>query len=121
MRNLTASLVAASMLTGCAGGLGSLSRILFTNTTAADAELVGVTGPFQELASTPLADAAEGVSVGGLLPLALPGETTPRLVLCLGEMAETCRSLKLNSRIRVSGLPDQRGIILPTRITVDER
>lgn len=123
MSRILTALLAVSLLTGCGGSLGGLSRILFTGVSAADLDMKGIVeAECADLKSAPLGVVPEGVDVGGILPAALLGEEAPRWLLFLGaEMKKKCDDLELNSRIRFAGIPDEHGVIHVSDVDVDRR
>lgn len=115
--------LAGMLLGGCAGGLGGLSRILFTGVSSADLDQKGIVeGACTDLKSAPLGVAPEGVDVGAVLPVSLLGDPALRWLVFVGhELAKECAGLELNSRIRFAGLPDEHGIIHVSDVDVDRR
>jgi len=125
MRRNVSIMVFALLLGGCAGSLGSLGRVLFTNATAADQEFKGFSlEPIPASAAIPLPfeggtalPAPLEMEVAVVLPMAEEGQATHRIVLCTDELAQTCKDFKPNTPIVVTGRVDSRGIIHPTRVS----
>jgi predicted small secreted protein len=133
-------LLAAVLAAGCTT-LNRLTRplaqagtALFTSTTLADLELVGVksgpllpvqAGPFAtsnllgEEANQELAQLIGQAPLGVLLPITRIGETTPWWIFCpAGDLQKRCEEVPSNARVTFTGRPLRGGVVLlPTRLT----
>lgn len=116
------------LLTGCA----SLRALIPGGVTAADAEFSAVvTGTPKSIIGSldprgaPAVAVLEALGVkdpiGVYLPVNKPGETVPMYLLCVGDFAEKCLKVPINSKVRVAGQFSGPGgaYLRLSRLTVD--
>jgi hypothetical protein len=127
-RSLFALIFLSALLSsGCA----SLRALMPGGVTPSDAEWSGVvTGPAVSIAAhlDQRAAAVEAIlslgqpsPLGVLLPVGIPGETTPRWILCTGDFVDRCRRYPVNTPIRFAGQAIGPGLLWrPSRLTASD-
>lgn len=130
--------LAALILAGCGsmgtGFFGQIASALFSSAKLSDALVVGFSaGEAEEIEDLeavrnsllsldllPAKTLEELEAV--ILPLDIRDEPNPREVLCIGELAETCRRIPLHVEVRISvAKTTADGKLVPARITWDRR
>lgn len=108
MRSLTIALLAAVLLTGCAG----LGQLLPGGGRMTDLQMEGFTGA-PELVMAPVGDTEK--LIGCTVPLHVQGEAEPRQMLLEGDLKRFCDLLE-NTGVTINATADADGTLRPRTI-----